>query len=298
MNIEDLITNIISGAVSPLPCADEAAWYKEWMGHNLHLVDPLTMAAWGGALSDRLAWVFVSGYQAAIRASCAIVNTPGWFALLVSEDRNKGEFPPVTMAPGSQGGALNGVKTWVAACEHVDELLVKLGTGASRRLVQVPADTIGVSLVSRSDPNFLPDLTQGRATFNDVRLASEWQRDPQALDRFGQSEALHVTVAVAAFMLSHVCRFHVKDSGEKGTRGMIRDLAGLLVEISQPDSARTQSAYISSVLARIDAGLKSIADRFVALLDDNDADAAHRYQRDARLVSMYSSSIQARAAAA
>ncbi|MDA1076483.1 MAG: hypothetical protein O3A63_17255 [Proteobacteria bacterium] len=296
MNVEDLITRIISGAVSPLPCEDEGAWYAEWAGHNLHLLDPLTMAAWGGAMSDRLAWVFVSGYQAAIRSSCSIQNAPGWLALLVSEDRKKGEFPPVTIGHNDHGSVMNGVKTWVAACEHVDELLVKVGNGASRKLVAVPATAQGVGLEARPDPIFLPELSQGQATFQDVNLPRAWQRDPQALDGFGPSEALHVTVALTGFMLSHVCRFHVKDSGEQGTRGMIRTLAALLVEISEP--AEMSNTHISSVLARIDAGLKPIADRFAALLDNNDSDAALRYRRDAHLVSMYSSSIQARSAAA
>jgi hypothetical protein len=297
MHMDDLITRIISGEVSPLPAASEGDWYREWTGHNLHLVDTLTMAAWGGALADRLAWVFVSGYQAAIRAAFYVDPVPGWLALLVSEDRDE-PSQQVTVGLGTSGGVLQGVKTWVAACDHVDTLLVKAGRRPSVKLMEVAAGAPGVELTARSAPGFLPDLSQGKALFDGVVINPEHTLDPAALGRFGAGEALHVTIAVAGYMLSHICRFHVTDSGEQGTRGMIRQLASSLVAASDAQAIHPDSAETSGLLAQLDRDIQTLVPRFEALLSDNDADAAQRWQRDQRLVSMYSSSIQTGSAAA
>ena len=51
---------------------DEMSFHAAWVSvcadeRGQMLSDPVELALTGGALADRLAWVFVSGYQAAVR---------------------------------------------------------------------------------------------------------------------------------------------------------------------------------------------------------------------------------------
>ena len=52
------------------------------------------MAVHGGMLADRMAWVFVAGYQAALRRTFPDQALPRWAALAVSEiDAMTHRFP-------------------------------------------------------------------------------------------------------------------------------------------------------------------------------------------------------------
>ena len=108
------VAQILDGSITPIDAVDEAVSLGEWTKAAAPLPTPPAMAITGGAIADRLAWVFVAGYQAANRRVFPELPVDGWAAYLVSEDRN-GELPGVTAAPNDGGFLLNGHKTWLAA---------------------------------------------------------------------------------------------------------------------------------------------------------------------------------------
>ena len=64
-----LVEDVLAGEIGTEEALDEAAWHRLWERDGLAGKTPLEMALAGGALADRLSWVFVSGYQAALHAN-------------------------------------------------------------------------------------------------------------------------------------------------------------------------------------------------------------------------------------
>lgn len=182
---------------------DEAAFRDAWLA----LPDPAHLARLafeGGALADRLSFVFIAAYQAAVRAAFPALDTDGWVTFAISEDRT-GAFAGTSLADGK----LNGTKTWLAAADHVDEIIVSIGLDV-RQCYLVPRAMDGVSIESYPESAFLAGMSQGRATFDGVAVDA-LQRLSLTTD-FAREEAFHVTCAAAGFLARE---FHVADEGER-----------------------------------------------------------------------------------
>ena len=67
----------------------EADYYLSWRTHTRSAQSPFDFAVKGGEAADALPWVFVAGYQAAIRAVFTRNSFTSWVAFAVSEDRSK-----------------------------------------------------------------------------------------------------------------------------------------------------------------------------------------------------------------
>ena len=64
MGIDGWLERVESGSIAPVISDTEAAWRDTWLKYKVDELDSASMAFVGGALADRLAWVFHSGYQA------------------------------------------------------------------------------------------------------------------------------------------------------------------------------------------------------------------------------------------
>ena len=51
------------GHPEPIVCSEETAYLQLWIQQVSQQQDPALMAVHGGMLADRMAWVFVAGYQ-------------------------------------------------------------------------------------------------------------------------------------------------------------------------------------------------------------------------------------------
>ncbi|MDP6342951.1 MAG: hypothetical protein QF491_05405, partial [Alphaproteobacteria bacterium] len=78
MSTAALIERFLAGELAGTEAPDEAAWYGLWCGADLGALPPPIAALHGGLLADRLAWVFVAGYQAAVRSVFPEVPSTGW----------------------------------------------------------------------------------------------------------------------------------------------------------------------------------------------------------------------------
>ena len=74
-------------AGSDTKIANEDAYKALWQRLVASQQDLGLLAVQGGLLADRLAWVFVAGYQAALRRTFPDQGFSGWAAFAVSEDR-------------------------------------------------------------------------------------------------------------------------------------------------------------------------------------------------------------------
>lgn len=158
---------------------------------------PMVQAVEAGKVAPNPGTVFIAGYQAAIRATFPELGGKRWYSFAVSEDRG-----PDSQRPGVtfNGHLVSGFKTWIAAVNCVDALVVKVGSGVSAKYGVVDAKGDGVVLSSKDKPGFLPTLSQGMAEFRNARF--DELNDASGVSQFAQHEHFHIYLAFVARLSS------------------------------------------------------------------------------------------------
>ena len=251
--------------------ADEQAFADLWLQQVAPLSSRVAQAVHGGLLADRLAWVFVAGYQCALRHTFAQLPADSMAAFAVSEDR-KGE-PPL---PGVTATALNGetkvsgYKTWVACCATLSHLVIKSDRGDKANYYCLKRNSHGLTLTPKYGA-FLAEMSQGMAELNEVTVATPL--DASQVSHFGLRETLYIYMAFCAW----AGKF--SESAEP-CEALIHRLARL---VEQPPNDEAGLAEI-----------KSVDEAVQALRGTIPATAAANYEQDQRLIAMYSPGIQRR----
>src|SRR5690606_3913946 len=84
---EEVVGRILAKEIRPVETPTEDEFDRLWRATNLGDSAPIVAAAYGGALADRLAWVFISGYQATIRRCFPdLPPVAGWSSFVNTED--------------------------------------------------------------------------------------------------------------------------------------------------------------------------------------------------------------------
>jgi len=145
--------------------------------------DPFDLAVYGGLISDRVAYAFVSGYESAIRrlfpdtprrsiASFCVTEKGGTHPKNISCRLDKKE------SDGSGGNewTINGAKRFIT-CARESELyyvLVSCGTDDSGKnilkFVRINRDLPGISMTLMSGLPFVPEVSHGEIAFTDVAI--------------------------------------------------------------------------------------------------------------------------------
>ncbi|MFQ5380448.1 MAG: hypothetical protein ACE5EF_02325 [Dehalococcoidia bacterium] len=290
-----LITALGNRDGKPTAAPNEEAWHQAWTAQVAGTAEPLVLSALGGALADRLAWVFHAGYQGAIRhVFPSLASDRRFISYLVSEDRD-GRLPAVTLSEtGGGGGSLvvSGTKTWVAAAKTVGLLVVSAGWGEAQRFVLVPRDLPGVRVEPGSTASFLSAMSQGRAHFERVPIPAENALAGASQHAaFGAAEPLHVLTAINAFMFARA-------RGWSGGESVARRAASHLVAAEALAGRPLGSAELAVALAGLDEETGLLAEEFEPLLAEHNPDALASWDTDRRIVSLYRRGTAARADAA
>ena len=288
--LDEVIARILDRQLRPEVAPTEEAWHEIWTSRALGGDTPIVTSVIGGALADRLPWVFVSGYQAANRrAFPELPASPSWACFAASEDR-EGKLPGASLQEVDGRLELSGSKTWIAASDHVAQLVVTVGTGEAQRLVVVDRASEGVSVESYDRAKFLGDMSQGRATFDRAAVTLEMAGSTSRWG-FGAGEPLHVLTALNAFMLSQTLAL----AGPASLIG--RTLASIHGAAAVAEHDLT-AEIVTFGLAGLDAHTQAAAEEFEALIEEVDADLHQRWTKDRRLVGMFSAGINRHAEAA
>ena len=173
----------------------EREFYQRWLQEAAEL-PVFEMACRGGELAGSPGLIFLAGYQAAIRATFPMLKEPIWYSFAVTEDRS-----PNSTRPGvtRSGNKVSGHKTWIAAVDQVDVLVIKVGSGAEAVYGTVKAAEPEVTLSSR-DARFLSDMSQGSAEFRAANLVQfEGSVNAKA---FGVYEPYYIYIAFLAHLVA------------------------------------------------------------------------------------------------
>jgi hypothetical protein len=282
------LVRLETGSLQPAESSTESEWRKNWIAHDVSAHGSLAIALIGGALADRLAWVFHAGYQGMMRYAFPFCPEQGWASYLVAEDKT-GEYPGTTVTESGDVKTLSGYKSWVAAADHVDHMVVQVKGADDNTLVLVDRKAEGVVLSSRRSPGFLADLSQGFAAFDQVSLAEDRIFGSGLLPpNFAQSEPHHVLTALNAFMISHTVKLGGEGEILKSAIHSLHLSASLLEE------NKTQDSFFLGI-ADLDAATSETARNFENFIEDRNSDLYKRWQKDRGLVNMFSRGLQKRA---
>jgi alkylation response protein AidB-like acyl-CoA dehydrogenase len=291
MDLGEFIERVLDGAVVPVAAPAEGDYHAAWLQHEVGSEDPFLMAALGGALADRLAWVFMAGHQGTVRHCFPrLPAEPGWSAFVNSEDPT-GDLPGTALTGGPGAWRLSGAKTWVAGADHIDRLLV------SARHNEVPfivlrRATPGVHIESGEPKTYLSELVQGRVTFENVAVSEEQLTgDERTFTIFRFTEPAYVRVALNGFILSHARRLEAPAWLVGGAVAGLYS-AAVILYLRPP----LRSAALG--LLGMDTNTRWLASEFEAFIRTRD-EALHRlWTKDSHLVEASTSAIAARAEAA
>lgn len=227
-------------------------------------MSPADVALMGGRQSDRLAFVFLAGYQAAIRSLFGVAGNQ-WSAFAVSEDRS-GKLPGLHL---DEQERIYGHKTWVAACDHLDEIIVSVNAD----LYRIPRTTSGLTIERKSDVNFLAEMSQGIASFEGVASDDIERLPPTDLKQFARSEPIYIYLALCA---------NLKHQGHSLADDLIADL----LMVASGDFTLDEH---KSRLADVDLQLQSLFG------EEKHPSFGGNFTQDKGLISLYSPVIQKRA---
>ena len=171
----------------------ESDFYQEWCSQLDLRWSPEETAFAGGLISNRLAFLFISAYQAAIRRTF-MKNNRSWTALAISEDL--GDKNPM---PGlkESNGRVNGFKTWVASSKFSEDIIVSIdGT----RLYAANRKTHGLKIFHKKNLRFLKEMSQGVVEFKDVAISDLEAIKSVNLKLFAKREPLYLYFAFCGFL--------------------------------------------------------------------------------------------------
>lgn len=290
MRLEDMLEGVLRGEIAAATAPTEADWDAAWRRHALSHEDLPVMAALGGALSDRLAWVFLSGYQATIyRCFPDLPREDGWTSFVNTEDRS-GQLPGTALTGEGADRRLSGWKGWLAASASVERLLVT-AKQEQTPFILLRRDVPGVRIEERDTSSYLPELTQGRVQFEDVEVAAgALTGDERTFPTFRVAEGAYIRVALTAFILAHARRLDAPSTLLAEAVAALHAAVGV-VESPMPSLASLVAAHGADIVTQ------RLVAPFEALLAERDPELLERWTRDRRLVTGASDRMAARAAA-
>ena len=252
----DYRTTLAAHVATEIP--DEQTYAALWLTQVSGLDSLTAQAVQGGLLADRMAWVFVAGYQCALRHTFVELPADGIAAFAVSEDRkNDPPLPGVKTLHHTGGVRVSGYKTWVACSASLSHLVIKADRGEAARYYSIERAAEGLN------------LTDKHGGF----VAVPTPLDASQVVHFGLRETLYIYMAFCAWAGKFAAQ-------AEHCERLIQRLAALVVNVP---------ADVEGL-----AELKDVDHAVQALRAEVPETAASAWATDQRLIRMYSAGLQTR----
>ena len=204
-----MLDELISGRIRKRVVGSEEDCYRLWGEEKLFTLSPVDMTIKASALVTSLDWVFVAGYQGALKHTFPDDKFLGWSAFLFTENNeSSSEYSPTKIVETDRGRMLHGSKSWVAQSRSVDRLVVTLNS--DKDIISEVGGVIvdryndGVQISSRGEPKFLKKMSQGIAIFHEVSVEDSQVFEPSLVRRFVKMESHYIILAVLSFLTAHL----------------------------------------------------------------------------------------------
>lgn len=162
-------------------------WAPEWRAQAAEGLSPVALAVRGGFLSDRLAWAFAGGYQAALRRLLTpfrpqLLENEWTMALCATEGSGNRPRDIRTQVTDNGDGTVtvSGEKSWTTLGPVADVFLVVARINGHEpearpalKVVAVPASSEGIYFSEKTPLEFVPEVPHQAAAFDNVRVPRE-----------------------------------------------------------------------------------------------------------------------------
>jgi hypothetical protein len=216
-----VIDYLLQAPVAPTRITVFSEWTETWKSLVPLWKCPVDRALAGGFAADRPTWAFTAGYQAALQRLLPAADPARIAAICITE---KGGPHPAriqcrlkTDPETASRWRLDGTKAFVTGAGEAETLYVAASTGMTPqgrnilRMVSVPADSAGVTVVPSPSLGIVPEMPHGQIRFEAVSLAHDalWPGDGYtgAIKPFRTLEDLHVTGAFLGWLFAVGRRF-------------------------------------------------------------------------------------------
>ena len=250
----------------------EGEFYEIWISELRGQADLLARAIKGGAHADRFAWVFLSGYQSAIKHTFPEINGEEWSSFAVSEDK-KGELPGLSWREIDGIYVLDGYKTWVAGVDNLETLIVKAGRGKEALYFWVERKTEGLTF-SKKEKGFLPEMSEGVAYFQSVELGQQRILSAELVKGFGKREILYIYAAFCGLVINRSSELQVVEEAWK----LVDRIAHLIPTVDSLTELKAIDVNAQELRMKAKDSIFGVVG----------------WEKDQKLIAMYSNGIQAR----
>jgi hypothetical protein len=296
------LVDVPSAASEPAATADLASWRQSVLPAVEEWSTPFAQAVCGGALSDRLGFVFAAGYRAALRALVPESADWGETSLCVTEAGGAHPRAIQTKLDVDGGGfRLTGEKRWSTLAGESDHLLVAASQGTDAeglnrlRMVRVSRSADGVTVTAMPPTPFAPEIPHFSLTFDEVAVGAADLLPGDGYTRyirpFRTVEDLHLVTA----LLGHLLRFATACAWPFRLRESGLQLLSACAQLcaSQPTSRVTHLS-----LAGLLDGIQTLLDELEPYWEQASPPVAERWRRDQPLLEVASKVRLARTEAA
>lgn len=282
-----------ANAIDPAPLPTIHAWKARFVVETGAYHTPADFAIIGGFLADRLAYAFAAGYQAALRRLVPALQTAAWpepFAALCVTEQGGGHPRNIqTRLEALSDGTwrLNGQKTFVTNANEAQVLLIAATTGSDQagrnqlRLMLVERETAGVTITPLPDLAFVPEISHGLVTLDNVILPAAAVLDgdgyTQYVKPFRTVEDAHVFAGTLAYLFRLACLSGWADAVKA-------QLIALLLTAHTLANSDPSAPAIHFALEGLIHQMRAL----IAALDWSavDGETYGRWQRDAKLLTV------------
>jgi len=271
------------------------AWWARFVVVRKLWSNPVDQALVGGVVSDRLAYAFAAGYQAAVRA--LVPSAPGDRIVSFSVTEEEGAHPRAVRTtlrevPGQTGmWRLTGRKRWATLSSTGGLAFVVASTGIGEdgrnrlRVVEVPLDSPGITLRPMPPTPFTPEIGHAEIVLEDVAVPSTAILPGDGYSNyvkpFRTVEDAHVGAAVLGYLLGIAIRYRWPAAVREDLMCLCATARALA--LGDPKGVETHLG-----LAGLFRGLGGVMDGAESLWPLVDAETRARWTRDVGLLQVAS----------
>jgi len=214
----ELLGFLLEERPAPRTASDVVGFVRSTASLRARFGSAVDRAVAQGFVSDRVAFAFLAGYEAALQAMVPSLPIDEIASFCVTEEAgNHPRAIATTLEPQGSAFVLRGAKKWSTAGPVAHSLLVVAREGVSSdgrpslRAVRVPAGAPGLTVTAMPEAPFVPEVPHAGLVLDgvvvpveDVLLGDGYVDYTKA---FRTLEDLHVNAALMGYLLSLALRF-------------------------------------------------------------------------------------------
>ena len=215
-----ILENILSQSIQRCNYTSTLEWHQHFLQTTENLDSTLEQAALGGRYSINMSYAFSAGYQSAIQSLFQPCTRKLASLCITEKDGNHPKQIKSALFKHKTGWQLNGSKSFITGANDAEQLYIAAtepslseddkselteNTRPIIKMLSIPSNVSGVKIEPMPPLPFVPDISHGTATFEQVEIQTaqilEGDGYTQYIKPFRTHEDIHVLAAVIGFRI-------------------------------------------------------------------------------------------------